>query len=106
MQRGDIYWVELDPTVGGEIRKRRPCVLVSLTVLNQRRRTVVVVPLSSRGEPRPPLVMAAPSAGAGMTARVDQIRAVAKSRHVSRQGMLSPREIDELARCLRIVLGL
>jgi len=106
MQRGDIYWVELDPTIGGEINKRRPCVLVSLTVLNQRRRTVVVVPLSSKGVPRPPLVVAAPSAGVDATARVDQVRAVDKSRLVDRYGALAPREMDELERSLRVVLGL
>jgi mRNA interferase MazF len=106
MQRGDIFWVELDPTIGGEINKRRPCVLVSLTLLNRRRRTVIVVPLSSKGTPRPPLVVATPSAGADATARVDQIRAIDKSRLADRFGSLAQREMDEIARSLRVVLGL
>ncbi|MGZ3578481.1 MAG: type II toxin-antitoxin system PemK/MazF family toxin, partial [Syntrophales bacterium] len=44
MSRGDIYWVNLDPTVGSEIRKKRPCVLIGATPINEARRTVVVVP--------------------------------------------------------------
>ena len=80
LKRGDVVWVNLDPTVGGEIQKRRPCVVVSLSVLNERRLTVVVVPLSTGSTPRPPLVVAVPSAGAGSNARIDQIRAVDKSR--------------------------
>ena len=46
VKRGEVYWVNLDPTVGAEIKKRRPCVIVSLSVLNDQRLTVVVVPLS------------------------------------------------------------
>jgi mRNA interferase MazF len=45
LKRGDVVWVNLDPTVGGEIQKRRPCVIASLSVLNEKRLTVVVVPL-------------------------------------------------------------
>ena len=42
-ERGEIWWVALDPTPGSEIRKTRPCVVVSVKVLNERRRTVIVV---------------------------------------------------------------
>ena len=45
-ERGDIWWIALDPTLGSEIRKTRPCVVISVKVLNERRRTVIVVPLS------------------------------------------------------------
>ena len=47
MDRGDIYWVDLNPTTGSEINKQRPCVLVGATPINQARHTVVVVPLST-----------------------------------------------------------
>ena len=39
-ERGDIWWVALDPTLGSEIRKARPCVIISVRVLNDRRRTL------------------------------------------------------------------
>jgi len=47
MNRGDIYWVNLEPTQGAEIRKKRPCVIVGATPINRARHTVVVVPLST-----------------------------------------------------------
>ena len=56
-ERGDIWWVALDPTLGSEIRKTRPCVVVSVKVLNERRRTVIVVPLSSSTKATPPILI-------------------------------------------------
>lgn len=105
-ERGEIYWVNLDPTVGSEIRKTRPCVVISLTPLNERRRTIVVVPLSSAGTPRPPLVVAIPSAGPDRTARVDQIRAVDKARLAKLHGMLDHADLSNVEHALRTVLGL
>ena len=106
LKRGDVAWVNLDPTVGAEIRKRRPCVVVSLSVLNDKRLTVVVVPLSTAGTPRPPLVVAVPSAGAGSTARIDQIRAVDKSRVLDVAGKLNRADMEQVEQGLRIVLGI
>jgi mRNA interferase MazF len=104
--RGDVVWVNLEPTVGGEIRKRRPCVVVSSTVLNEKRLTVVVVPLSSSSTPRPPLVVAVPSAGQASNARIDQIRAVDKSRILSASGKLSGSDMGAVEQGLRTVLEL
>ncbi len=106
LKRGDVVWVNLDPTVGREIQKRRPCVVVSLSVLNERRLTVVVVPLSTGSTPRPPLVVAAPSAGAGSNARIDQIRAVDKSRILDTTGKLTRADLEQVEQGLRTVLGL
>jgi mRNA interferase MazF len=101
-----VAWVNLDPTVGAEIRKRRPCVVVSLSVLNEKRLTVVVVPLSTASTPRPPLVVAVPSAGAGANARIDQIRAVDKSRILDVAGKLTRADMEHIEQALRTVLGL
>ena len=106
LERGDVAWVNLDPTVGAEIRKRRPCVVVSLSVLNEKRLTVVVVPLSTASTPRPPLVVAVPSAGAGANARIDQIRAVDKSRVLTAAGKLTRADMAQVEQALRTVLGL
>ena len=105
LKRGDVVWVNLDPTVGAEIKKRRPCVIVSLGVLNDQRLTVVVVPLSGSSTPRPPLVVAVPS-GAESNARIDQIRAVDKSRVAGVIGKLSSADMAAVAQGLRTVLGL
>ena len=106
LRRGDVVWVNLDPTVGAEIRKRRPCVVLSLSVLNERRLTVVVVPLSTASTPRPPLVVAVPSAGAGANARIDQVRAVDKSRILDVAGKLNRADMEQVEQALRTVLGL
>ena len=106
LKRGDVVWVNLDPTRGAEIKKRRPCVIASLSVLNDQRLTVVVVPLSGSSTPRPPLVVAVPSAGAESNARIDQIRAVDKSRVVGAIGKLSSADMEAVAQGLRTVLGL
>src|SRR5947207_10347351 len=89
VRRGDIWWVSLDPTQGGEIRKPRPAVVITVTALNRARRTVVVVPLSTGPEPRPPIVVATPSAGPNSVAVCDQLRAVDKRRLTRISGRLS-----------------
>lgn len=104
--RGDVVWVNLDPAVGAQIRKQRPCVIVSRSVLNEKRLTVVVVPLSSSSPPRPPLVVAVPSVGANSNARIDQIRAVDKSRIGASLGKLNRVEIEAIEQGLRMVLDL
>ena len=80
LKRGDIYWVDLNPTVGSEIKKQRPCVLIGATPINQARRTVLVIPLSSPGMSRPPLAIEVECLGRKVIAVCDQLRAVDKSR--------------------------
>ena len=104
--RGDVWWVDLEPTRGSEINKRRPCVVLSVDPLNQRRRTVVVVPLSTSPVAHPPLTVAVNAGGRSAVAVLDQIRATAKERFANRMGALSPAEMDEVEESLREVLGL
>ena len=106
MRRGDIYWVNLDPTVGSEIRKKRPCVLIGATPINEARRTVVVVPLSSVGISRPPLTIPVYCLGKQAVAVCDQIRAVDKSRLIEKAGSLTKEDLSELENGLRQVLAL
>lgn len=105
-KRGDIFWVNLDPTIGSEMRKRRPCVVVSLSILNEKRLTVIVVPISTKGIPRPPLVVAVPSAGASSNARIDQIRVIDKTRLIEKEEELDHTDMESVERGLRTVLGL
>jgi len=105
MKRGEIWWVDFDPTRGSEIRKRRPAVIVTADGLNRGRRTVVVVPLSSSARPFPPVVVPLASAGPESVVVCDQLRAVDKSRLVSRAGELSSGDLKTLSDSLRIVLA-
>ena len=104
--RGDVWWVDLEPTRGSEINKRRPCVIVSADPLNQRRRTVVVIPLSTSPVAHPPLTIAVNVGGRTAVAVLDQIRATAKERFANRMGALSPAEMEMLEENLRGILGL
>ena len=104
--RGEVYWVNLDPTIGSEISKPRPAVIVSINVLNARRNTVIVIPLSSKGVHRPPLVVDVRSAGEDSTARIDQIRTIDKARLRERKGVLNGADLSALDDALRVVVGL
>jgi len=105
-KRGEVWWVDLDPTRGSEIRKMRPAVVLTVDALNRARRTVVVVPLSTGPTPRPPIVVAAASAGAGSVAVCDQVRAVDKSRLTRHVGQLATAELRAVEEGVRVVLGL
>jgi mRNA interferase MazF len=101
-----VWWVDFDPTRGSEIRKTRPAAILSVDPLNRARRTVVVVPLSSSPDPRPPIMVAVPSAGADSVAVCDQVRAVDKGRLARRRGRLSPADLRAVEAGVRTVLGL
>ncbi len=104
MKKGDIYWVRLDPTLGTEIQKTRPCVVQSIDPINKARGSMVVVPLTSRGPERLPLVVELGSTKS--YAVCDQIRAVAKQRLGKAHGQLSHDDMAKLDTNLKVVLGL
>ena len=106
MNRGDVYWVDLNPTQGSEINKLRPCVLVGATPINQARHTVVVVPLSTAAKARPPITLSVTCLGKSVTAVCDQIRTVDKSRLRNAAGQLSVKDLCSLDEGLRQVLAL
>ena len=59
IERGDIYWVELDPIRGAEIAKTRPCVVLSASEINLHRKTVIALPLTTTSAAAaPPLLVA------------------------------------------------
>ncbi len=105
-RRGDVWWVQLDPTRGSEIQKTRPCIVVTTDVVNARRRTVVIVPLSSSPRASPPLLIAVRSLGTPAVAVLDQIRAVAKERLQGKLGAISTDEFETIEDGLREVLEL
>lgn len=106
MNRGDVYWIDLNPTTGSEINKQRPCVLVGATPINQARHTVIVVPLSTSAKARPPITISVLCLNKKVTAVCDQIRTVDKSRLKSFIGALSVDDINSLDDGLRQVLNL
>jgi len=101
-----VWWVDLDPTRGSEIRKTRPAVVLTADALNRARRTVVVVPLSTGPAARPPIVVAVPSAGAGSVAVCDQVRAVDKGRLTACAGQVTAADLRAVEDGIRAVLEL
>ena len=107
IQRGQVYWVVLDPVRGSEIAKTRPCVVLSANEINRRRNTVVIVPLTSTSAPiHFPLVIDVPSAGIGSKVRSEQIRSVDKSRLTSLIGQISDSDLSDISHGVARVLGI
>lgn len=89
VNRGEVYLVDLNPTRGSEIRKMRPCVVVSPDELNAHLRTFIVAPLTTGGHPYPFRVACRFGGKAGSVV-LDQIRAVDHERLARRLGRLAP----------------
>ena len=86
--RGDVWLVALDPTLGSEIQKTRPCVVVSPAELHDHLRTVIVAPMSTAGRAAPFRVPLTFLRKKGLIL-LDQIRTVDKTRLVKRAGSVS-----------------
>jgi mRNA interferase MazF len=107
LQRGNVWWVNLDPTQGSEIKKIRPCVLVAASPINQARRTVLVVPLSSSGSPQhPPITVRVSCMGKIALAVCDQLRAVDKTRLTDWIEVMDQDSFDSIGKALRQILSL
>ncbi len=104
IDRGDVWWVSLDPTQGAEIRKTRPCVVLTHETLNQLRRTVVVIPLSTAAKPHPPITVPVTCQGQPAVAVIDQIRAVAKHRLKSKLEAMTPNDLAVINRAISTIL--
>ena len=106
IKRGDIWWISLDPTQGSELKKTRPCIVLTHGTINRLRRTVVVIPLSTAAKPHPPITVPVTCQGNTAVAVVDQIRAVAKHRLKAKIESISPDELDEVCQAVSAILEL
>ncbi|MDO9147204.1 MAG: type II toxin-antitoxin system PemK/MazF family toxin [Hydrogenophaga sp.] len=108
IERGQIYRVNLDPTIGSEQRGgARPCVILTITAFANKLRNVSVVPLTSSPRALPPLIVSVPSAGkAESMALCHQIRTIDKSRIGKCLGTMSPQDMATVEEGIRAVHGL
>jgi mRNA interferase MazF len=90
INRFEVYLINLDPTVGTEIRKTRPCLVVSPDEMNHTIRTVIVAPMTTKGQAYPTRVACRFRGKSGQVV-LDQIRAVDRSRLVRKLGRLNGR---------------
>lgn len=102
--RGDVWMVALDPTVGSEIEKTRPCVILSPPEMHDYLRTVTVAPMTTGSRPAPFRVPVTFQRKTGLIL-LDQLRTVDKSRLVKRAGGLSDRIVEDTLRTLREVFA-
>lgn len=100
VKRGEVWLVELDPTVGSEIRKTRPCLVVSPSEMHDYLRTAIVAPMTTGSRPAPYRI-AIDFQGTQGLILVDQIRAVDKQRLVRRLGVASRSALSETLRVLQ-----
>ncbi len=98
--RGDVHLVSLDPTTGGEIRKTRPCLIISPDELNRHLRTTIVAPMTTGGRAYPWRVPCRFQRRTGFVA-VDQIRTVDRSRLAKRVGRLQDLAVTEVLQTLQ-----
>jgi mRNA interferase MazF len=87
IKRFEVYLVNLDPTVGSEIKKTRPCLVISPEVMNRYIATVIVAPMTTKGRPYPTRVECHFQGKDGQIV-LDQIRTVDKVRLVRRLGRI------------------
>ena len=99
VRRGEVHLVGLDPTRGREIRKSRPCVIVSPDELNEHLRTLIVAPLTSGGRSYPFRVACRFQGKSGHVV-LDQIRTIDRQRLIRRMGKLSSTALE---RCLVVL---
>ncbi len=89
VQRFDVYLVNLDPTVGSEIKKTRPCLVISPDEMNDYITTVIIAPMTTKGRDFPSRIACQFQRKNGQVV-LDQIRTVDKQRLVKKLGRISP----------------
>lgn len=99
VKRFDVYLVSLDPTKGREIRKTRPCVVISPNEMNRYISTVIVAPMTSKGNSYPTRIPCQFQGAQGQVI-LDQIRTIDKTRFVKKLGSLSHATQGKILDCL------
>jgi mRNA interferase MazF len=99
-----VWWISFDPSIGGEIRKKRPAVIVSNNAANQFLNRIQVVPLTSSIGKLYPSEAYITLRGKKAKAMADQLTTVSKKRLINQAGSISKTELESLERAITIQL--
>ena len=100
VNRFDVFLINLDPTVGSEIQKTRPCLVISPDEMNRYIRTVIVAPMTTAGKDYPTRVPCKFQRKKGQIV-LDQIRTIDKSRLIKKIGTIDPQVQAEVISTLQ-----
>jgi mRNA interferase MazF len=106
MKRGEVWWISFEPSSGGEIRKKRPAVIVSNDAANRFLHRVQVVALTSRTKRLFPSEAYVSLRGKRQKAMADQLTTVSKNRLSNRIGQLSRPDIQQVEQAILVQLGI
>lgn len=102
VRRGEIWLATLDPAIGSEIRKTRPCVIISPAEMHDYLRTVIVAPMTTGSRPAPFRIPLTFEGKKGLIL-LDQIRTLDKSRLAKRLGAVTPSTLSATLATMRVV---
>jgi mRNA interferase MazF len=106
MKRGEVWWINFKPSIGGEIRKKRPAVIVSNDAANKYINRIQVVPLTSKTEDLYPSEAYVSVAGKRGKAMADQLATVSKLRLSKRIGVLPAEDMKGIVEAIKVQLDL